>query len=125
MSRTLIVADDSSHMRWLVHTTLRDQFDRIVEVADGRELFRQLVHCSMTRAAGRVVVVTDIRMPAYTGLEVLATYDDLGYHPTTIVMTAFPDADAYAQVARANSTLIPKPFATSELCAVVERACAR
>lgn len=123
--RTLIVADDNAHMRWLVRTTLRDRFDDIIEVADGRELFRQLVHCSMTRAAGDVVVVTDVRMPSYTGLEVLSTYDDLGYHPTTIVMTAFPDADTYAQAARAGSTLIPKPFATAELCAVVERACAR
>lgn len=123
--RTLIVADDNAHMRWLVRTTLRDQFDDIVEVADGRELFRQLVHCSMTRSAKSVVVVTDIRMPAYTGLEVLATYDDLGYHPTTIVMTAFPDADAYAQAERAGSTVIAKPFGTADLCAVVERACAR
>ena len=123
--RTLIVADDNAHMRWLVRTTLRDQFDDIVEVADGRELYRQLLHFSMTREAGDVVVVTDIRMPAYTGLEVLATYDDLGYHPTTIVMTAFPDADAYALAERAGSMLIPKPFATAELCAVVERACAR
>ncbi|MGE0398207.1 MAG: response regulator [Kofleriaceae bacterium] len=123
--RTLIVADDNAHMRWLVRTTLRDQFDDIVEVSDGRELFRQLVHCSMTRNAGDVLVVTDIRMPAYSGLDVLATYDELGYHPKTIVMTAFPDPDAYAQVARAGSTLIPKPFATAELYAVVERACAR
>lgn len=123
--RTLIVADDNAHMRWLVRTTLRDRFDDILEVADGRELFRQLVHCSMTREAVDVVVVTDIRMPAYTGLEILATYDELGYHPTTIVMTAFPDPDAYAEAARSGSTLLSKPFATAELCAVVERACGR
>jgi len=123
--RTLIVADDNAHMRWLVRTTLRDRFDHIVEVVDGRELFRELVHSSMTRKVSDVVVVTDIRMPAYSGLDVLATYDDLGYHPTTIVMTAFPDGDAYASTERAGGTLIPKPFATAELCAVVDRACAR
>jgi DNA-binding NtrC family response regulator len=123
--RTLIVADDNAHMRWLVRTTLRDQFDDVVEAADGRELFRQLVHCSMTRSARDVVVVTDVRMPAYTGLEILATYEELGYFPTTIVMTAFPDADTVAQAKRSGSMLIPKPFATAELYAAVERACAR
>lgn len=123
--RTLIVADDNAHMRWLVRTTLRDRFDEIIEVADGRALFRQLVHFSMTRRDRDVVVVTDIRMPAYTGLEVLQTYEELGYHPTTIVMTAYADAEAYAQAARAGSVLISKPFATAELSAAVERVCGR
>lgn len=122
--RTLIVADDNAHMRWLVRTTLRDRFDEIVEAADGRELFRQLVHYSMTSPEKDVLVVTDVRMPAYSGLDILATYDELGFHPRTVVMTAFPDAETHERAARAGSPLLAKPFATAELSAVVERACA-
>jgi DNA-binding NtrC family response regulator len=118
----LVIADDNAHMRWLVRTTFRGCFDEIVEAADGRELFWELVRCSRTRAASEVLVITDIRMPGYSGLDVLSTYDDLGFHPRTVVMTSFPDADAYACTARAGGVLLPKPFATAELRRVVEDA---
>ena len=123
MTPLLIVADDNPHMRWLVRTTFRDRFADIVEAGDGRELFRQLLRATLTHEDSDVVVITDIRMPAYSGLDILATYDELGYHPTTIVMTSFPDADAYASTEQAGGVLIPKPFATAELRRVVEHAC--
>ena len=122
---TLIVADDNAQMRWLVATTLREKFEHIVEAADGRALFRELVHCSYTRHEEDVLVITDIRMPTYSGLDILATYDELQFHPVTVVMTAFPDDDAIASTARAGGVLIPKPFATDELVRVVDRAYVR
>lgn len=122
MTPLLIIADDNAHMRWLVRTTFRGRFDDIVEASDGRELFWHLVRCSHTRAASEVFVITDIRMPTYSGLDVLATYDDLAYHPRTVVMTSFPDRDAYAVTERAGGVLIPKPFATAELRRVVDDA---
>ena len=118
----LVIADDSPAMRWLVRHTLGEEFAEIVEANDGRELFWTLVRCSRTRAADDVVVITDIRMPAYSGLDVLAACDELDYHPATIVMTSFPDADAYASTERAGAVLLPKPFVTSELRRLVERA---
>jgi DNA-binding NtrC family response regulator len=123
--RVLVIADDNPAMRWLVRQTFRDQFTEILEANDGRELFWTLVRCSRTRAASDVVVITDIRMPAYSGLDVLAACDELGYHPPTVVMTSFPDADAYATTARAGVVLLPKPFGTSELRRVVEDVRAR
>lgn len=122
---TLIIADDSAPMRSLVAATLRDRFEHIIEAEDGRALFRQLVHCSYTLNEEDVLVVTDIRMPTYSGLDILATYDELQFHPVTVVMTAFPDDDAIASTARAGGVLIPKPFETAELVRVVERACNR
>jgi len=122
---TLIIADDNPQMRWLVATTLRDRFEHVREAEDGRALFRELVHCSYTRHEQDVLVITDIRMPTYSGLDILATYDELQFHPVTIVMTAFPDDHAIASTAAAGGVLIPKPFATAELVRVVERACAR
>jgi DNA-binding NtrC family response regulator len=115
----LIVADDNPHMRWLVRRTFRDRFSDIMEASDGRELFWQLVRCAQTRDASEVVVITDIRMPAYSGLDVLAAYDELGYHPATVVISSFPDPEAYASVERAGARLLPKPFATIELQRVV------
>ena len=118
--RLLLIADDNPAMRWLVRRTFRDQFDNIIEASDGRELFWQLVRCAHTRDASDVVVITDIRMPTYTGLDVLAAYDELGYHPATVVISSFPDADAHASTERAGAQLLPKPFATADLRRVVE-----
>lgn len=123
MKPLLIIADDNAHMRWLVRMAFREQFEEIIEAADGRELFWHLVHCSTHgRPSNEVVVITDIRMPTYSGLDVLGAYDELGYHPTTIVMTSFPDSQAYAETRRAGGVLVPKPFATAELVRVVGRA---
>jgi len=122
---TLIIADDNAQMRWLVAATLRDRFAHVVEAADGRELFRELVRCSYTHDEAEVLVITDIRMPAYSGLDILATYDELQFHPVTVVMTSFPDEDAVAATALAGGVLIPKPFATDELVRVVDRAYVR
>jgi DNA-binding NtrC family response regulator len=116
----LIVADDNPHMRWLVRRTFRDRFSDIMEASDGRELFWQLVRCAQTRDASEVVVITDIRMPTYSGLDVLATYDELDYRPATVVISSFPDPEAYASVERVGARLLPKPFATVELQRVVD-----
>lgn len=117
----LIVADDSEAMRWLVRAACRADFDEIREASDGRELFWQLVTCSRERPPSEVVVVTDMRMPHYTGLDVMSTYEDLAYHPPTVMMTAFPDAETTAKAARAGAALLAKPFTTAALRRLIER----
>jgi DNA-binding NtrC family response regulator len=121
MPPLLIVADDNPYMRWLVRATFRGTFDDVVEASDGRELFWQLLRCSRTRDASEVIVITDIRMPAASGLDVISSFEELGYHPRTVVMTSYPDENAYASVARVGGTLIPKPFAMAELRQAVEQ----
>jgi FixJ family two-component response regulator len=112
-------------MRWLVHTMFADHFTDVIEVADGRALFWELVRCARSLAAEDVVVITDLRMPHYSGLDVIDAYGELGYHPPTVVMTSFPDADAYTATARAGGVLLSKPFATAELRRSVEHVCQR
>jgi DNA-binding NtrC family response regulator len=116
----MIIADDNPYMRWLVRATFRGRFDDVIEASDGRELFWQLVRCSRMRAASEVIVVTDLRMPVCSGLDVLASFEELGYHPKTVVMTSYPDENAYAATERVGGVLIPKPFATTELRRIVE-----
>lgn len=119
MSRLLVVADDSPEMRWVVRTALGDEFDEVIEAKDGRELLGQLVACAHSRPAAEVLVITDLRMPGYTGLEVLAAYEELSYYPATVVMTAYPSADIHTGTARVGAVLLPKPFAARDLRRVV------
>lgn len=118
--RRLIVADDSREMRWLIRATLRSWSSEIVEAADGRELFWELLRCSRTFDERDVLVVTDVSMPVYSGLDVLDVYDELDYHPSTVVVTSFPAERTATLVARAGGILIPKPFTTAALRDVVE-----
>ncbi|HWO22035.1 MAG TPA: response regulator [Kofleriaceae bacterium] len=117
----VIVADDNPYMRWLVRATFRGRFEDIVEAGDGRELFWHLLRASRTRAESEVIVIADIRMPVCSGLDVLASFDELGYHPRTVVMTSYPDEQARASVAHVGGLLLPKPFSTEELRRVVEQ----
>jgi FixJ family two-component response regulator len=117
----LIIADDNQAMRWLVRSACRPHFDEILEAHDGRQLFWELVRCSRLRPASEVVVITDVRMPTYSGLEVIAAYEELGYHPRTVVITSFPDPSVRAETELLGGVLLPKPFTTVELRRVVER----
>jgi CheY-like chemotaxis protein len=115
----LIIADDNEAMRWMVKSACRALFDEIIEARDGRELFWELMrHAS--DAESDVVVVTDVRMPSYSGLDVIAAYEELGYHPPTVVITSYPEDDVRARAAAAGTQLLAKPFTLAALRRVVD-----
>jgi len=122
MRRLLIIADDNEAMRWLVRSMLDANDVEVVEAGDGRALFWQLVRCSFTHAENDVTVITDMCMPIYSGLDVIAACDDLGYHPHTFVITAYPSAELSARIERTGARLVAKPFATAMLRDMVEHA---
>jgi len=117
----LLIADDDADMRALVRSTLRPDYPDALELVDGRELFWQLMRASFTRDGRErpVVVVADVRMPAYTGLEVLDAWHGEQAAVPVVVITAFPDDDVRTRVAKLGATLLPKPFTRARLRQVV------
>lgn len=118
----LLIADDDADMRAMVRSTLRGDFPDALEIVDGRELFWHLMRASFT-PNGRerpVVVVADVRMPAYTGLEVLAAWHGEQGPVPVVVITSFPDHDVETQVAKLGATLLPKPFTRAKLRQAVQ-----
>jgi hypothetical protein len=114
---SLLIADDDRATRWLVKFGCGARFADIADAEDGRELRAQLAYLARVHPDREVVVVADV------GLDVGAAYDQLGYHPATVVMTASLDARARAVIERAGGLVLPKPFTTTDLRRVVERAC--
>ena len=96
-------------------TSLAEDGYEIDEALSGLELLALLA-----RPCGRYdVVVSDIRMPGLTGLEVI---DDLRAHRefkdsrvAVILVTAFPDLQARAEAGRLQATLLEKPVDMDEL----------
>ena len=120
----LVIADDDPNMRTVVREALRAEYPDAIEVADGRELFWQLLRASFRVGLGdrELVIVTDIRMPAYNGLDVLDAWHDENQEVPIVVITSFPDAAVEHRVARLQAQLLAKPFTRGQLRHAVHEA---
>lgn len=82
MVRLLIIEDDEG-MRELLEDSLVEEGVEVDSAADGSEAFRKLAKESFD------LVITDIRMPGLTGLDILPGIKKLQPEAFIIVMTAF------------------------------------
>jgi CheY-like chemotaxis protein len=118
----VLVAEDDDSIRAMVAAAFkRDGYD-VIEACSGAEL---LDHIGSSILFGSSypppdVIVSDIRMPGFTGLEILAGLRQAGWDTPIVLMTAFGDEhvrDAAKKVG-ANAVFI-KPFEIDALSAAV------
>ncbi len=120
MSRArILVADDKENMLKLFRKILPEDID-VVTAEDG-------THALAIVAAGDIdVVVTDIKMPAPDGLEVLEIVKRSWPDVEVILMTAYGSVPtAVDAIKRGAYDYITKPFEPEEVLVVVERAIER
>jgi DNA-binding response OmpR family regulator len=113
----VLVADDDAEMRRLVcDVLLGDGYDVIV-VPDGGRLLVTLAHEFVD--AGGVgladLVVTDVRMPVCSGLQILEQVRAVEWRIPFILMTAFGDAAAREHARSLGALLFDKPFDLDDL----------
>jgi CheY-like chemotaxis protein len=115
--RRVIVADDDPDMRELLASTLRHDGYEVIEIADGSELF-QTVRSWLRHGDGQGLdaIVTDNRMPAFSGLEVLAELRSVDTRLPVILITAFGDGNTHAAArALGACAVFDKPFDVDDL----------
>jgi DNA-binding NtrC family response regulator len=115
--RSVLVVDDKELMRDSVATTLsRAGFD-VRTAEDGASALASL-------AANRPgCVVTDMRMPGMTGLELLERIRQIDEDLPVVMMTAFGAIDAAVRAMRLGAyDYLTKPFEGDELIIAVKRA---
>ncbi|HEV8246189.1 MAG TPA: sigma-54 dependent transcriptional regulator [Polyangiaceae bacterium] len=120
MSARILVVEDDDETREAVVGSLEDLGYEVLASAEARSAKLALDEREFD------VLVTDIRMPGITGLELCA--EIAGNHPDlpVILMTAFGDSRAVVQGMRAGATdFLPKPFSLEDLKVAVERALER
>jgi len=119
----IVVAEDDREMRRLVADCLRQEGYEIFEVCDGAELLVRVEDTFFLRPVpGSVdLFVTDIRMPAYTGLEIVSSFRDAGICVPVVIMTAFGTAEIREQATALGAELLEKPFKLAALRALVRR----
>ncbi len=108
----VLVADDDDAMRHLVAQTLsKDGFD-VLQVSNGGRLLVALAREIVAMPGPDLVdlLVSDIRMPVCTGIQILEQIRASGWRMPVILMTAFGDAATRERAAKLGALLLDKPF---------------
>ena len=120
----LLVADDDPVFRQLLASALRAAAYEVVEVSNGADLF-EVLDRSLTAEAGIGsfdLVLSDVLMPGWTGLEVLANLGHGRSLPPVILITAFADNELCRRAKSAGAlTVFRKPLDVDDLCLFVRR----
>jgi DNA-binding NtrC family response regulator len=114
----VLLAEDDTDLRALLAAELRRGGLDVVECANGLELVEML-----DRGEGDFdALVTDIRMPGVTGMEVLEGLNVFGKRCPVVLITAFGDEETHARAKRMGAALVlDKPFDARKLLGEVVR----
>jgi DNA-binding response OmpR family regulator len=117
----ILLAEDDAEMRRLLGSTLRKDGYLVIEVRNGGELLDYIAEAELhppTQAPD--LLVSDIRMPGWNGLDVLATVRLTDWAMPIILITAFGDEETHAEARRLGArAVLDKPFDLKELRALV------
>jgi DNA-binding response OmpR family regulator len=120
-SQVLLAEDDAEVRRLLTQALRRDGYD-VIAVPTGEDLLRVL-RASEGAVPPRALpdlIVSDVRMPGLSGLEMLAILKQGERSPPVILITAFGDAETHAKAARLGAAFVfDKPFEVGELRAAI------
>ncbi|HEX5460664.1 MAG TPA: response regulator [Steroidobacteraceae bacterium] len=118
MAKKILIVDDSSSVRTIARTALREQGYDVVEAGNGREALEKL-------SAERVhLVVSDVNMPVMDGITFLK---ELKSHPTSrfvpVIMLTTEAGEDKKQEGRAAGAKawIVKPFQPATLVDAVSK----
>jgi two-component system response regulator (stage 0 sporulation protein F) len=118
----ILLAEDDDYMRSMLALMLMEEGYEVTECRDGLELMERL-HGDESSSIRRSVdlVITDIRMPAVTGMEVLEGLSPSPASPPVILITAFGDEKTVEKALRLGAAaVLSKPFEMEELKSKVD-----
>jgi DNA-binding response OmpR family regulator len=119
----VFLGEDDREMRSVIASALRRDGFEVIEATNGLDLLHG-VQSLQTSTAPEVhdLVVTDVRMPGASGLDVLAVlHTSLPWLPV-IVVTGFGDDETHLVAKRLGAVVVlDKPFRMNDLLAVVRR----
>ena len=119
--KSVLVVDDDAGMLRAMTKVLTGEGMQVTSVSDPVVVVKKLAD-SENRFD---VIITDLRMPMFSGRGVLALASALPELPVVII-TAFGGADVQAQALRLGAfAFLEKPVAAAQLIDVVKRALAR
>ncbi|RTZ58126.1 MAG: nitrogen regulation protein NR(I), partial [Gammaproteobacteria bacterium] len=117
---TVWVVDDDESIRWVLEQALKEEGYTVSAYAEATGLPQLL------KKGKPDVLITDIRMPGLSGLDLLARIQQHCPELPVIVMTAYSDLDSAVSAYSSGAfEYLPKPFDIDEALSLVERALAQ
>ncbi len=117
---SVLIAEDDQALRELLSFALHRAGFSVACCNNGLRLLEMLEQGIDDASTAADLVITDLRMPALTGLEVLEALFDRPNRPPIICMTAFGDAETHRTAIRFGAThTIDKPFDIDEMIELV------
>lgn len=107
---TVLVAEDDRDMLEMLDQALRDDGYRVIGASDGDEALAHL------KAGDFDIVLTDLKMPKASGLDILRAARARYLHQPVVMMTAFGTIDSAVEAMREGAySYITKPFDLDDL----------
>ena len=111
------ILDDDRSIRWVLEKSLGNEGLATVAFASGEDLLQRLRHEAPD------IIISDIRMPGISGLELLSSVKSSHPDLPVVIMTAHSDLDsAVMSYSRGAFDYLPKPFDIEDAIAVTRRA---
>jgi DNA-binding NtrC family response regulator len=115
-SARILVVDDDENLRWVLKTQLEDMGYTIFEAADGEQAL------SAIAKQPPALVLTDLKMPGLSGLELLARLRSEYPEVPAVIITAFGTIQSAVEAMRVGAyDYLTKPIDYEELAIVVNR----
>ena len=115
--QSIWILDDDRSVRWVLEKSLGSEGIATATFATGEELLQRLRH------EAPQVIISDIRMPGISGLELLSSVKSSHPDLPVVIMTAHSDLDsAVMSYSRGAFDYLPKPFDIEDAIAVARRA---
>jgi len=112
----ILVVDDDENLRWVLQTQLEDLGYAVSTAEDGRQAVVAI------EKEPPALVLTDLRMPGLSGMELLDKIRSEYPEVPVVIMTAFGTIQSAVQAMRAGAyDYLTKPIDYEELGLVVSR----
>ena len=113
----ILLAEDDLEMRRMLAWSLREKGYEVAECDDGYCLMKRLGFLEpFGKTQNFDLIISDIRMPGVTGMQVLESAKEFEDFPPMILITAFGDDNTHAQAQKLGAdAMFDKPFDVADL----------
>lgn len=119
---TILLAEDDDAFRDLLASALRDDGHVVLEARNGLELLDEIEACVRNPRRPPIgLIISDVRMPEFSGLDVLCAIHCAAWRTPVILITAFGSPETHAEAEEMGALLVlDKPFDLDVLRAAVQ-----
>jgi len=119
----ILLAEDDLEMRKMLSWYLQKKGCDVIASKNGNDLMKHLGFMGPLENFYRFdLIISDIRMPGVTGLQILAAAKEFDDFPPMILITAFPDKQTLDLSRRLGAAaLLTKPFDMDDLLTIISQ----